>query len=355
MPEITKTSTAPKKRNHYISYIKGYAIISVILIHLIDWSNIAVNSTGNWFKELLFPGVFFFMSTAGSVVYIAYGQSEAWTKPAWKLLKRGGQLVATYYIYNIIKLFVYDFSKEPFYWQYTEHGKMTIKNILTLQSFSSPIGILLTIGILIMLSPLLLLITKKIKYPNILITTGLFIIAFFAYFYKTSGIISDTLYSKNNIMFPLALWSMPFIAGYLIAAFGFEEKKNWWLAIFLPLSVVLYFYQVKNGLSIKPSGSMYPLQPYYMVMSLLFMTLLFYKFYLLEKIPSTLMKKVLALIRFWGDSTLSIYIGHWVVIDLIMWIFFPQYKLIWWAVPAVLVLYSIIQHKKIREYIINQV
>ncbi len=355
MSEIIKTVTVPKKRNHFISYIKGYAIISVIFIHLIDWSNIAVSPAGNWWKELLFPGVFFFMSTAGSVVYIAYGQSETWTKPALKLLKRGAQLVATYYIYNLIKLFIYDFSKEPFYLQYTEHGKMTLKNILTLQSFASPIGILLTIGILIMLSPLLLLITKKVKYPNLFITVGALVIAFLAYLFPTTGVISNTLYSRNNIMFPLAMWSMPFIAGYLIAAFGFEEKKKWWLAIFLPLSIIAYYYQTKNGLPIKPSGSMYPLKPYYMVVSLLFMTILFYKFYFLEKIPSAIVKNILALIRFWGDSTLSIYIGHWIVIDVMMWIFFPQYKLIWWAVPVALALYSIVKIKKVKEYIVNQV
>lgn len=352
---INSTIPKPRKRNHFISYIKGYAIISVILIHLIDWSNIAVSPTGSWFKELLYPGVFFFMSTAGSVVYIAYGQAESWAKPAWKLFKRGWQLVGVYYLYNIVKLFIYDFSKEPFYWQYTEHGKMTLKNILTLQVFSSPIGILLTIGILIILSPLLLLITKKIKYPNIVMSLGVLIIAAFAYFIPTTGIISNTLYSKNNIMFPLALWSMPFIAGYLIAAFGFEEKKQWWLAIFLPAAAILYYYQAKNGAPIKPSHYMYPLQTYYMVVSLLFMTGLFYLFAVLEKIPSSIMKIILSLIRFWGDSTLSIYIWHWIVIDLVMWIFFPQYKIIWLVVPIFLTVYSLVKLNKIKEYIANQV
>lgn len=92
-----------------------------------------------------------------------------------------------------------------------------------------------------------------------------------------------------------------------------------------------------------------------MLVSLLFMTILFYKFYFLEKIPSKLIKKCLALIRFWGDSTLSIYIGHWIVIDLMMWVFFPQYKLIWWAVPMALIIYTIVKYKKVKEYIATQV
>jgi len=355
MQQIISPTKPAKKRNHFISYIKGFAIISVILIHLIDWSNIIVTPTGSWLKELLYPGVFFFMSTAGSVVYIAYGQAEGWAKPAWKLFKRGWQLVGVYYLYNIVKLFIYDFSKEPFYWQYTEHGKMTWQNILTLQAFSAPIGILLTIGIFIMLSPLLLLITRKIKFPNILISFILFTLVGFAYFIPTAGVISDALFAKNNIMFPLALWSIPFVAGYLIAAFGFEEKKNWWLIIFLPLTAILYYHQTKNGLSIKPSHSMYPLAPYYLSASLLFMTMLFYFFFILEKIPNMIMKKILSLVRFLGDFTLSIYIGHWIVIDLVLWIFYPQTKSILVAVPIFLIIYVLTKFKKFNEYVQNQV
>ncbi len=355
MQQTITPTTPPKKRNHFISYIKGYSIISVLLIHLIDWSNIMVSPTGNWLKELLYPGVFFFMSTAGSVVYIAYGKSETWAKPAWKLFKRGWQLIAAFYIYNLIKLFVYDFAKEPFYWQYTEHGKMTWQNILTLQSFSSPIGILLTIGALIILSPILLAITKKIKYPNIVISLILAATIFNAYFLDTSGQISDFLFSRNNISFPLALWSIPFLAGYLIAALGFEEKKNWWLVIFLPLTAILYYYQTKNGLSIKPSHSMYPLKAYYLSASLLFMTVLFYKFYFLEKIQNSIVKKVLATIRYWGDSTLSIYLWHWTVIDLTLWVMYPQTKSIWITVPIFLIIYTVIKRTKLKEYIINQV
>ncbi|MFA6548029.1 MAG: acyltransferase family protein [Candidatus Magasanikbacteria bacterium] len=348
-------SITPKKRNHFISYIKGYAILSVMLIHLIDWSNINVNVTGNWLKELLYPGVFFFMSTAGSVVYIAYGKAETWSKPAWKLFKRGWQLIGMYYLYNIIKLFIYDFSKEPFYWQYTEHGKMNWQNILTLHVFSSPIGILLTIGALIILSPILLFITKKIKWSNLFISLILLGIIINAYFIPTSGLISDFVFSQNNISFPLALWSIPFVAGYLIASLGFEERKHWWLAIFLPLAIVSYFYQTKHGLSIIPSHSMYPLQAYYLFVSLLFTALLFYIFFILEKIPCSIMKKVLSLIRFWGDSTLAIYVYHWIVVDLVMWAFFPQTKLIWVAVPIFLLLYTIVKRAKFKEYLLNQV
>jgi hypothetical protein len=295
------------------------------------------------------------MSTAGSVVYIAYAKSETWTKPAWKLFKRGWQLIGIYYLYSIIKLFTYDFSKEPFYWQYTEHGRMTWQNILSLQVFSSPIGILLTIGALIILSPLLLLITRKLKFSNSIIFGLLVVIAVAVYGFSWSGPLSNLLFSRNLVMFPLATWSIPFLIGYLVASLGFEEKKHWWLAIFLPLTAILYYYQTKIGLPIKPSNFMYPLKPYYLSASLLLMTLLFYIFYVLEKIPNKIIKYKLSLIRFLGDFTLSVYIGHWIVIDMMLWVFYPHYKLIWLAVPIYLICFVLLKYKKFQEYVQNQI
>ena len=102
MPKAINQVMPPKKRNHFISYIKGYAIIAVLLIHMIDWSNIIVGHTTQLFKELLYPGVFFFMATSGSVVYIAYAKSETWLKPARKLFVRGLQLIGIYYLYNLV-------------------------------------------------------------------------------------------------------------------------------------------------------------------------------------------------------------------------------------------------------------
>jgi len=352
---LNPTATTPKKRNHFISYIKGYAIIAVILIHLIDWSNIGVPPLANWLKELLYPGVFFFMACSGSVVYIAYARSETWVKPAKKLVWRGLQLIGVYYLYNIIKLFVYDFSKEPFYWQYTDHGLMTLKNILLLKIFSAPISILLTIGAMIILSPLLLAITKKIKFPNLVISFLLASIMAAVYCFEWSGPVADFLFARNIVMFPMAYWSIPFIMGYLLAAFGFEERKGLWVAIFTILMSAFTFYNVKNGLSLHPSAYMYPLRVFYPVASLFFVSLIFYIFYWSEKIPFSLVKKKLAIIRFLGDDTLSIYIWHWLVIDMTLWVLSPSSIAIWITVPTFLVIYLFIKRKKLQEYFLNQV
>lgn len=355
MPQENIAPSQPKKRNHFISYIKGYSIIAVLLIHMIDWSNIPVSNLGNWFKELLYPGVFFFMATSGSVVYIAYAKSETWIKPAKKLFLRGLQLIGIYYLYNIIKLFIYDFSKEPFYWQFTDSGRMSLKNIVELKVYSVPITILLTIGLMIMLSPILLAITKKIKFSNLIITGLLLALLVVVYGNTWSGLMADFLFSRNSVMFPVALWSIPFLIGYLLASFGFEEKKIWWLAIFLPSAFVFYYLQIKNGLEIRPSHYMYPLRPYYLVASLFFVSILFYLFSWWEKWPATTMKKILATIRFLGDFTLATYIWHWIVVDVTIWIFYPNTKLIWITVPLFLVLFVFIKRAKFKEYLINQV
>lgn len=356
MSQTINTATpAPKKRNHFISYIKGYSIIGVLLIHMIDWSNTTVGPTGMWLKELLYPGVFFFMATSGSVIYIAYAKSETWTRPAKKLFLRGLQLIGIYYLYNIVKLFIYDFSKEPFYWQFTNSGKMDLQNILELKAYSAPISILITIGVMIMLSPILLAITKKLRFPNLIISTLLAGLLYAVYGQTWSGTTSDFLFARNNIMFPIALWSIPFLAGYLLASFGFEEKKRWWVAIFVPLMAIFYYLQVKQGLNIKPSHSMYPLQPYYMVASLFFVSILFYLFTWTEKINLSLTKKKLAVIRFLGDYTLAVYIWHWIVVDLTIWIFFPNTKVLWITVPAFLIVYLFIKRAKLKEYFLNQV
>ena len=355
MQPIINPTVPPKKRNHFISYIKGYSIIGVLLIHMIDWSNTSIGPVGNWFKELLYPGVFFFMATSGSVVYIAYAKSETWLKPAKKLFWRGLQLIGIYYLYNIVKLFIYDFAKEPFYWQYTQHDQMNLSSILMLKSYSAPISILLTIGVMIMLSPILLFITKKIKFANLIIS-GLFAGLLVAvYGYTWSGGIADFLFSRNTVMFPIAFWSIPFLAGYLLASFGFEEKKKIWLMIFAPLMAVFYYLEFKSGLSLKPSASMYPLKPYYIVASLFFVSILFYLFAWTEKLKAPIIKKKLAVIRFLGDYTLSVYIWHWLVVDTTIWIFFPHVKLIWLTVPVFLAIYIYVKRAKFQEYLQNQV
>jgi len=345
---------APKKRNHFISYLKGWAILSVLLIHLIDWSNIQLGTTGNWLKELLYPGVFFFMSTAGSVVYIAYIKSDTWSKPAVKLFKRGWQLIGVYYLYNFIKLFVYNFSVEPFYDQFTNNGQMNWHNILFLKAFSSPISILLTIGVMIMLSPILLYISKRFKQANVLIFLIIITVASLDYLFKFSGSISNFLFARNNIMFPIALWSLPFLLGYLIASLGFEQKKGWLLVIFSPITAGFIFYLLKNNLSLEPSHYMYPLHPYYMSVSILYMSIFFYLFFFLEKINSRLVKIKLATLRFFGDFTLSIYIYQWLVIDLFLWVFYPKVLSIWVAVPLMLMVFTIIKNKKFKEYLESQ-
>lgn len=143
MDKLIKLKT---KRNYYISYIKGWAIISIMLIHLIDWSNLVLSESGLYFKEFLYPSVLFFIATAGGVIYLAYFKYDLWTASK-KLFRRGGELIGIYFLYNIVKLYIFDFSREPFYHKFIFSGEMNLTDILSLNSFAAPISIILTIGI----------------------------------------------------------------------------------------------------------------------------------------------------------------------------------------------------------------
>ena len=127
------------KRNYYFSYLKGWAIISIILIHLLDWSGLILSKTSLCFKELLYTSVLFFIATAGGLVYLAYGKYDLLTASK-KLFKRGSELIAVYFLYNIIKLYVYNFYTEPFYNRFASAGKMNLINILSLNSLGISFG-----------------------------------------------------------------------------------------------------------------------------------------------------------------------------------------------------------------------
>jgi hypothetical protein len=175
-----------------------------------------------------------------------------------------------------------------------------------------------------------------------------------AYVFPLSGQLVDYLMSKNNVTFPILLWSMPFLLGYLIAVAGFEKRRLLWLSISLPVTLLSgYFVYQKTG-SLFPSHYMYPLQIYYMVVSLLLMSILFYKFAWLEKSTNSLVVKFLSYLRFWGDHTLSLYVYHWIVIDLVLWIFFPQARWIWLFVPIFLIIFTYFRFRMVEKKLLTK-
>jgi len=340
------------KRNYYFSYIKGWAIISIMLIHLFDWSGLILSKNSLYFKEFLYPSVLFFIATAGGVIFWAYAKYDLLTASK-KLFRRGGELIAVYFLYNIIKLFIFNFSQEPFYYKFISAGKMNLTDILSLNSFTAPISIILTIGIFLIIAPLLLYLSKT-KYSKLAIGALIAVVLYLGYFFPMPGNqLTNFLYAKNNIMFPLILWLTPFLICFYLSMLGFEKYKGRLLLIFSALTIISGVLQFNNFSSVSFSGEMYPLKLFYVFFSFAFMYFLIYIFYFLEKAGRPAVNYFLALMRLLGDSTLAIYIYHWIVIDITLWIFYPRTNLILLAVPLFLLIYMILKRRKLFEYFKN--
>jgi hypothetical protein len=340
-----------RQRNFYISYIKGFAIIAVLLIHMIDWSNLVLSPQEIIAKEILYPAVLFFISTVGSVVYIAYSHYEDLHKPTGRLMIRGGQLIGIYFLYNLSKLLIYNFQQEPFYYQFINQQKFSMMDIFTLQSFSVPITIILTIGLFLIIAPLFLWIAKKTKHPKSIITTLIVLLVMLNYLIPLpSNPVTDFLMSKHTVMFSLLQWSLPFTLGFYLAMIGFEKVRNKAFPLFVILTLLLGGYLYATHQSLLISAYMYPLRPYYIAASFCFMYMLFYFFSFLEKIHRPMIYYSLGIIRLLGDHTLSLYIYHWIVVDITLWIFAPQAKMIWWSVSLLFLVFLFFKRKKIQEY-----
>ncbi len=341
-----------KKKNFAISYIKGVAILFIILIHLLDWGDIPVSETGRLLKQVLYTGVVFFMATAGSVVWIAYGKYDDLKKATKRLVWRGAQLIGIYYIYNIIKFFVFDFRTENFYSGFIQAGLFDFSDILLLKSYAVPIPILVTIGVFVMISPIFLFVVKKIKY-GIWYVTGLFmaLVAMNTYFPFPQNVITDFLHARGNITFSMIPWFMAFVLGFLVAYAGFEKQKKKFVLFFSACVPITLWYAQSKGLSFFLDNSLHPLQVHALGISFAFMFLLIFLFEYKEKfLHKKYVRNSLSALRFLGDSTLWLYVAHWIVIDITIWIFSPKTYLIWPAVIMLLMGFLWWKRAKVQEY-----
>jgi peptidoglycan/LPS O-acetylase OafA/YrhL len=346
---------SPRQRNFYISYIKGFAIIAVLLVHLIDWSNVVLSQTQIIAKEILYTAVLFFISTVGSVAFIAYHHHEDLQKPTKRLITRGFQLIGIYFLYNLMKLPIYNFQQEPFYYQFINQHKFSVTDILTLQSFSVPITIILTIGLFLLIAPLFLWIAKKTKHPKSIIITLIVLLVMLNYLIPLpSNPVTDFLMSKHTVMFSLLQWSLPFTLGFYLAMMGFEKVRNKAFPLFTLLTILCGSFLFTTHQPLYISWYMYPLRPYYIVASFCWMYMLIYLFTWMEKIDHPLMNHTLALVRFLGDHTLSLYIYHWIVVDITLWMFAPQAKMIWWTVALFFIVFVIMKRNKLKAYFHEQ-
>jgi len=343
MEEVKKE----RKKQPYISYLKGFAIVAVMLIHLIDWGALSGIKFFSLFKEILFPGVMFFVSMIGALVYFAYKDSDL-KKSTFKLIKRSLQIIGVYYLYSIVKLFVYNFQREPFFSHFNGSDRIhDLINIITLKISDVPLSILFTLGIFMIISPLFLLIIKKVKYPKIIILSILFVVVLLNYFIVLPhNSLTNILYSNGYTFFPIMLWMVPYLSGILISMVGFEQKKKLMLPFFGALTFLIgIFYYISNVKSFLPSSHMYPLELYYVVFSIFFMYILIYFFGYLENIKKNWSNKFLEVTKFLGENTLSIFIFHWIIIDLTYLVFSPREWMIVITVPISVFIFVLIKMK----------
>ena len=345
-----------KKRNFYLSYIKGFAILGIIIVHLIEWSNITITPNLFRFREIFYPSVFLFLATSGAVTYLAYSHYDDLWLASRRLVIRGAQLIGVYFLYSFIKFFIFNFSREPFYDQFIANGKFTIANIFTLQSFSAPLSIILTIGLCLIISPALIWIVKRVKQPQNTILCLIVLLSGYNYAIDHSANwFTNFIFAKNNIMFPVALWGLVFLVGFYLALLGLEKIKGRGLLFFGIITIVCtWAFKTTNFALIPHHNYMYPLTLYFIAFGFAYLYLLTYLFTGLEKIKNKTLNKILALIRFLGDNTFSLYIYQWLVIDLTMWLWFPKAGLIWVTVPAFILLYIVARRHHLQKYLAEQ-
>lgn len=350
------SATQPSKRNNYISYIRGFAILFVILIHLVDWSGVKVNGLFKYIFELFYTGVIFFVALVGSVVYEAYSHRGSLKEVTYKLVRNGLQIILIYFFFNIVKFYIYDFGAETYYLKYIEKGTFDIWGILTLQSISFPISIFITLGTLMLISPFFVWIVRTFKNYKVILYILLFGLIYLNYFVEIPNYpIWNFLLARNNTTFPILLWTIPYLIGIIVASYGFEKKLIEKLAVSLLVGILMYFLVLDANFVWDLSKYMYPLSMIYVAIGFGFMQILIYLIKLIEKIQNNFVGQMLTILKHWGDNSLNLYLGHWIVIDIIYLLVEKNYWTIWIGVTVFVIFFTIfLQNRaKIEQFCQN--
>jgi hypothetical protein len=323
--------------NPYISWLKGVAILAIVYIHLVDWSNIILSLGGQAFKEVMYLALFLFVALAGSLAYVSQAKYVDVGEYARRAISRGLQLWAVYFGYSVLKLYIYNFNQQPFYQQFIDRGIFDIRHILSLEVYSSPMSILLTIGAFLIISPLIVWMTRRLPKPSwwILGLTGLTLWINYGINLPTNAL-TNFLYARDNITFPVLLWLPIFLIGYWLAMIGIEKYRVIMLAIFGGWSAYLIGLAITHHQSWFPRDYLYPIQPYYIVVSLGAAYLLVSMLNLMRRVHWRLVQAILKGLEVLGSNTLFLYIGYLVVLDLTLWLAYPQVKWVWFTIPMFL-------------------
>lgn len=304
---------------------------------MIDWSWIKLSSElAIFIKDKLYVWVLFFIALVWTLIIIAYWKPEKFLINTKKLIYRSLTLLWLYYLLSIIKYFVYDFSLQPLYWQFSD--TFNVLGIITFRSFTIPITILWIIIMFLFISPIILYINKKFKY-NYLIVLMLILIFWGLSFLKLpSNVFIDFLYSRWFANFPFGLWIMPYLLWAFVAMLWFEKRRHIFLCIFWILTLIMIYYNHVTWLSEYINAYMYPLRMYFVIVSFFAMFLFIELLYFLEKSSNILVQKFLWMLTVLWNKSFSVYIIHWIIIDTVYY-FTRNLKWILFYVPLFIVLY----------------
>lgn len=337
-------------RNPYISYLRGIAILAIIVIHLLDWSEINLSVPGKAGQEWLYLGLIFFVALAGSVVFVAYAANKNFSQVTWRLLGQGLKLIGVYYTYNFIKLWIFNFGTESLYWQFSEKGTLDFWHVLTLKSFTAPISILLTIGAYLIISPWFIYLVQRVKYSKITIPIILLVIIMLNYGMAWShNAFTDFLWARDNIMFPLALWSVPYLAGFYMAMLGFEKYANKLFLGLAGMATIIYLVWQPSASPWAFNWHIYPLNLYGIIAGFAVMFGLVWLLQIVQKVKSKAVAWGLWGFKELGDASLFIYVAHWVIIDSTYWLFPQNHFLVWLTVVLSIVIWLFVRIKKLNR------
>ncbi|EKE27358.1 MAG: hypothetical protein ACD_3C00221G0002 [uncultured bacterium (gcode 4)] len=360
------TNLFSPKRNFYISYTKWLALIYMIIIHLLDWSEFQLGLTSSLLKEVLHTSLIFFVALTGANIIQAYWNYDNLKKPIKKLYKRILILTLIYFAYNLIKFMIFDFSTSAFYQQFMEKWYFNIWWLLTFRSFTSPITVLVMDSMFLALSPILLYLNKNSKHKKwilIWVIVALLVINYWIvipnyipfnpinpYFPINQNPVLDFLYANNYVLFPVALWAIPYLIWSLLAMYWFEKKMHQATLLFATITIILGSMKFFNNESLLLNPYIFPLQPYYIFVCFFALFVFIRIFMWLEKVKSRKIHATLSVMRFLWDNSLYVYIYHWMVIDISIRIFFPYLKTMWLVMSLYLFFQIYLNRQTIAQY-----
>lgn len=219
----------------------------------------------------------------------------------------------------------------------------------------------------LIVSPLLLLLNRRCRYKKTVLTGIIISILFFnygfiipnylpfnpanPYFPIQKNLLIDVLYANDFVLFPIALWSVPYLIGSLLSMLGFEKRRNEAIMIFSIITIVLGYIKLANNETLLLNPYIFPLMPYYVFVCFFALFVFVQIFIWLEKLRSRKINAILATLRLYGDNSLKIYIYHWMAIDLSIRVFYPNLKMIWLIMAVYLSTYTYRQRGLIMEYL----